>query len=190
MSGRQLRGGGGDGDFVGGRGPPGLHGRSSPSRAAESHPALTLPEVGHPVGMWLPSLPVEQLHDQLHPPQHEHAALPTQLPPDPQSQAWTRHLHSCLHPLPSTHPQNPPRTCTHRDQGPPLSSCCWGLSSRGSHSSASPRAPGSQHPDLLPPERSRRLSLRAAVPQGWSWAPALPRRSVLRAAMTIHRVAL
>ena len=117
----------------------------------------------------LSSLPA--LSHKLHPPRREPAALPTQLPPGPQSRAWTRHLHSCLHLLLSAHPQNPPCTCTHHDQGPPLSSCCWGLSSGGSHSSASPRARGSQHPDLLPPERSRRLSLRAAIPQGLVLGP-------------------
>lgn len=58
-----------------------------PSRAGGSPPCPHLPEAGDPVGMWLLSLPIQQLHHQLHPPQQEHTALPTQLPPGPQSQA-------------------------------------------------------------------------------------------------------
>lgn len=96
--------------------------------------------------MWLLSLPIQQLHHQLHPPQQEHTALPTQLPPGPQSQAWTRHLPSCLHLLPSAHPQNPLCTFMHRDQGPPLSSCRWGLSSGCSHSGLPKRPPAPRPP--------------------------------------------
>lgn len=92
-----------------------------------------------------------RLHQRLHLPRCEHAALPTQLPPSTQSRAWTRHLHSCLHLSASAHPQNPPGTCPHPrpplDRGPPLClHAVGGLGSGPSHSSALPEplAPGAQ----------------------------------------------